>query len=269
MKDYVKQLLGETVAPGLKYLLVREYLQARILQALQEAGVFMDWVFRGGTALRFLHSLPRFSEDLDFALVEPKRDSGFSRAMEKVKSALLAENYFLSIRQNTQKPVMTSLVKFEGLLFELGLSPRRTQILSFKVEVDTNPPAGAGLMTSIVRRHVLLNLFHHDRATLFAGKLAAVLSRPYVKGRDLYDLIWYLSDRSWPEPNIPYLQSALGRSGWKGPKIEHDNWRSIIADRLGQIRWKDALEDVRPFLEKAREVDFLTEENCLNLLSSR
>ncbi len=60
-----------------------------------------------------------------------------------------------------------------------------------EVEVDNRPPPGAGIATSIVRRHVTLNLCHHDKASLLAGKLHAVLHRKWTKGRDLYDLVWY------------------------------------------------------------------------------
>ena len=75
---------------------------------------------------------------------------------------------------------------------------------------------GPPLDTTLVRRHVLLNLHHHDRASLLAGKLHAVLQRPFLKGRDLYDLIWYLSDKDWPDPNLVLLNNALNQTGWTG-----------------------------------------------------
>ena len=65
----------------------------------------------------------------------------------------------------------------------------------------------------MVRRHVLLQLHHHDRASLLAGKLHAVLQRPYVKGRDFFDLLWYLSDPGWPSPNLTLLNRALAQTG--------------------------------------------------------
>jgi hypothetical protein len=73
----------------------------------------------------------------------------------------------------------------------LKLSPHHDEVLAVKIEVDTIPPRGAGLATSLIRRHVLLNLQHHDQASLLAGKLHAILQRPSLKGRDLYDLAWY------------------------------------------------------------------------------
>src|SRR5207237_623298 len=101
--------------------------------------------------------------------------------------------------------VHSAFVRFPGLLHDLGISPHATEVLAVKIEVDTNPPRGAVLETTIVRRHATLHLQHHDRPSLLAGKLHAVLQRPYVKGRDLFDLIWYLADPDWSPPNLTLL----------------------------------------------------------------
>jgi hypothetical protein len=114
-----------------------------------------------------------------------------------------------------QKTVHSAFVRFRGLLYELGLSPHSDQVLAVKFEVDTNPPDGAALTTIIVRRYVILQLQHHDRASLLAGKLHAILQRPYTKGRDIYDLLWYLSDPEWPPPNLVLLNNALQQTGWQ------------------------------------------------------
>ena len=73
------------------------------------------------------------------------------------------------------------------------------------------------MTTTIVRRYQTLHLQHHDRATLLAGKLHAILQRPYPKGRDVNDLLWYLSDPAWPEPNLVMLNNALQQTGWDAP----------------------------------------------------
>ena len=86
--------------------------------------------------------------------------------------------------------------------------------------------------TSLVRRHVLLNVYHHDRSSLLAGKLHAILQRPYLKGRDLYDLIWYLSDRNWPPPNLTLLNNALAQTGWTGDVLRVENWREVVSSRI-------------------------------------
>lgn len=156
---------------------------------------------------------------------------------------------------------------FPGLLYELALSPHRSEILAVKIEVDTNPPAGAGLTTTVVRRHIILQLQHHDRASLLAGKLHAILQRPYVKGRDLYDLLWYLSDPQWSSPNLTLLNNALQQTGWKGKPLTPENWRGIVRQRLRQVEWKNLTDDVRPFLEPSANLTLLTRENLMQLLS--
>jgi hypothetical protein len=78
--------------------------------------------------------------------------------MKKAKAGFQAEDYSVSIKAKTHKTVKSAFIKFEGLLFEIGLSPHRSEVISIKVEIDTNPPPGANLETSVVRRHCLLNL---------------------------------------------------------------------------------------------------------------
>jgi hypothetical protein len=159
-----------------------------------------------------------------------------------------------------------AFVRFPGLLYDLDLSPHRDQTFSAKIEVDTKPPAGAGLRTTVVRRHVTLQLQHHDRASLLAGKLHAVLQRPYLKGRDVYDLLWYLSDPGWPPPNLALLNNALGQTGWAGPSPTEDNWRGLVRDRLQRESWGQVVADVRPFLEPSADLDLLTRDNLFRVL---
>ncbi len=266
MKALLRQIVDGVANQILGRCIMREYLQARLLQTFQDHAVFNTWVFQGGTALRFLYSIPRFSEDLDFALVDPGMEDNFQKNLADVGKAFEAENYNISIRINDAKTVKSAFVRFRGLLFELGLSPHESENLSIKVEVDTNPPSGAKVVSTIVRRHITLNLRHHDKASLLAGKLHAVLSRRYTKGRDIYDLIWYLSDRTWPGPNIELLTNALQQTGWKGPKVTLMNWRELVCQHVETFQWKQVVRDAEPFLERAEDIDLLTKKNLLVLL---
>jgi predicted nucleotidyltransferase component of viral defense system len=267
VKDHLRHLVeGVPGDVNQKICIAREYLQARILQSFQDDGVFARWAFQGGTALRFLFSLPRFSEDLDFALIEGREDVVIERALERARSAFQAEGYDINTKCKPERTVVSAFIGFVGLLYELGLSQQRRQILSIKVEVDTNPPAGATMDTTLVRRHVTLNLYHYDKASLLSGKLHALLSRSWCKGRDLYDLVWYLADRSWPEPNLPLLNSALSQTRWTGPELVAGNWRSVLLDKMKGLDWKAARADVLPFLERPREVDLIHPEHFFKLL---
>ncbi|MEA3441853.1 MAG: nucleotidyl transferase AbiEii/AbiGii toxin family protein [Chloroflexota bacterium] len=266
MKAYIEHLLKDAVDSVTGRNLLREYLQARILEILQRCGAMVPLAFHGGTSLRFLYAIPRYSEDLDFALENTGGGYKFRNYLRAIQDEFTKEGYEVAVRLNDQKTVNAAFVRFNHLLYEFGLSPQRDEVLAVKIEVDTNPPEGAGIETTIVRRHVTLRLQHHDRASLLAGKLHAVLQRPYVKGRDMYDLMWYLSDPDWPAPYLVLLQNALRQTGWEGEMPDENNWRRLLSERLSGIDWMESAADVRPFLERGNEIDLLTRENFKKLL---
>ena len=266
MKDYLAELVRANPTPAHAHNVAREYLQARILGALQRAGAMIPLAFHGGTALRFLYASARYSEDLDFALEKDKRRYDFRAYLQTIKAELTVEGYAVEFKVSDRKTVHSAFVRFPGLLYDLDLSPHRSEVLAIKIEVDTNPPAGAVLTTSIVRRHLTLHLQHHDRASMLAGKLYALLQRPYLKGRDLYDLLWYLSDPGWPAPNLILLNNALQQTGWKGKLLAKGNWRQAVRKRLQTVEWQRVVNDVRPFLEPSADPKLLTHTNLLRML---
>jgi hypothetical protein len=266
MKPLLMDLLRDEPDAFRRRSMAREYLQARILLSLQDAGAFSNWAFLGGTALRFLFGLPRYSEDLDFSLVTPGVDARFTERMDSVRSDLQGETYHVEVRSRVRPAVASAFVKFRGLLYELGISPHEDEVFRIKVEIDQKPPEGAGTETRVVRRYVMLNLLHHDRPSLLAGKLHAVLSRKYTKGRDLYDLAWYLSDPDWPAPNLVQLNHALEQTGWGGPAATPENWRELIGKKLDAVDWEQARRDVSPFLERSQDVDYVSESMLKPLL---
>jgi len=193
MKEHLATLIADAPTPVHARSIAREYLQARILETLQRAGAFVPLAFHGGTALRFLFATPRYSEDLDFALERAHDQYAFRAYLQAIERALEAEGYSVALKVNDQRTVHSAFVRFPGLLSDLQLSPHPEEALAIKLEVDTNPPSGAGLETTVVRRHVILQLQHHDRASLLAGKLHAVLERPLcvkLKGVAFWSTIW-------------------------------------------------------------------------------
>jgi hypothetical protein len=268
MKDHLRQLLaGNPTGRGIN--VVREYLQARILGVLQRMGAMLPLAFQGGTALRFLYALPRHSEDLDFALERDATDYDLRRYIDAIRRDFEAEAYDVTLKLSDRKPVHSAFVRFPRLLHELGLAPRPAHAFSVKIEVDTRPPQGARLETTVVRRHVILRLQHHDPSSLFAGKLHAILVRPWVKGRDIYDLLWYLSDPSWPDPNLDLLNNALSQTRWSGPPLDERTWTAAVQRRLETMSFDRVVSDVEPFLEIRSELASLTRENLLTLLATR
>lgn len=266
MKEHLRDLVGG-LPPMAGRNVAREYLQSRILGGLQNAGAMTALAFQGGTCLRFLFSLPRYSEDLDFALEGDSSRYSLPRYLKAVRATLARENYRVELRVREHRAVHSGWVRFPGLLRELGLSPLAAETLAIRIEVAPNPPGGAETDVRLVRRHVTLRLCHHDQASLLAGKLHAVLQRGYAKGRDLYDLIWYLSDPQWPPPNLVMLNAALGQSGWHGPAMTPALWRAEVRNRVQGIDWRGVVADVRPFLENPDDVALLDKESLLRLLA--
>ena len=267
MKAYLINLCKNAETPLLAQHLVREYLQARILQSLQHAGAMQSLAFHGGTALRFLFQIPRYSENLDFALERNSDQYEFRDYLSQIERDFLAEAYSIDFKISDKTAVHKAFVRFRGLLYELGLSAHKNEVIAVKLEIDTNPPVGAILTSTSLKRHVALNLQHHDSASLLAGKLHAVLQRSYPKGRDIFDLWWYLTQPKWAKPNLHMLNQALEQSGWIGQSIEINNWRKLVSERVEQLDWKeDVLRDVHAFLTDPEWEKTVDKEQILRLL---
>lgn len=265
MKDYALELTSKQTGFNAKLNIMREYLQAYTLRFMHEEGLFRSAAFLGGTGLRFLYNLPRFSEDLDFSIVKDK-ELKFTELIKKLKTELILAGYNVSVTYNEAKTVYDAFIKFEGLMFEAGLSPLKSQKFSIKIEIDTNPPEGTVLKTHIVTKYFPISFLSYDIQSLFAGKLNALMSRKYTKGRDFFDLGWYLSKWRDLTPNIILLQNGLKQTGWKGDFPSEENWRSFIYKIVQEADWNKVKQDVQNFLENPQDLDIFTKENVLSLV---
>ena len=264
MKEQALAIAGEASDSGTALNLLREYLQAFVLRSLHDCEAFRSLAFVGGTALRFLHGLPRFSEDLDFSLDQSAHYDG-KAWMASVKRELTLAGFEAEVSWNDRKTVHTAWIRLAGLLRDAGLSPLPDQKLSIKLEIDTRPPAGAESERRVVTRHLSFFLRHYDLPSLLAGKLHALITRKYVKGRDWYDLMWYLSQRPAPIPNLIFLQNALDQTQGAGT-FDASQWQYLVRARLHQLDMASVHKDVLPFLERRAETDLLSRENLDRLL---
>jgi predicted nucleotidyltransferase component of viral defense system len=264
MKEQALALARGISDPGERLNKLREYLQAFVLRSLHESEAFRSVAFVGGTALRFLHNLPRFSEDLDFSVVLPEGYAG-KEWMVKVKRDLALAGFDVQVAWNDRKVVHAGWIRLGGLLREAQLSGMTDEKLAIKVEIDTRPPAGAHCERRVVSRHMTFLLQYYDLPSLLAGKLHAAVTRNYAKGRDWYDLFWYLSQRPPVSPNVALLQHSLDQSQGTGV---HDaqQWRSLVQTRLESLDIEAVLDDVRPLLEHPQDAAMLTRDNLFALV---
>jgi len=264
MKEEALAIIRERSNPTDKLNLLREYLQAMVLRSLHESEAFVNLAFVGGTALRFVHSLPRFSEDLDFSL---EQGDGYKPEawMKKVKSDLQFAGFDATVSWNDRTTVHKSWVKVAGLLKESGLSGQADQNLSIKLEIDTQPPPGAISERGIVNRHAMLALRTYNLPSLMAGKVHALMTRKYAKGRDWYDLVWYRGKRPPVEPNMAQLQQALDQTQGRGV-FDAKNWKSLVSEKLNTRDCVTLVNDVKHFLERPEDATLLTQENICSVL---
>ena len=93
-----------------------------------------------------------------------------------------------------------------------------------------------------------------------------IFVRNYAKGRDYYDLMWYMTDPDWPLPNMNLLRNALIQTGWKRERILSMDITQELKEKFGMVNWKKIRRDVTPFLERPSEAEFLEKDNMMTLL---
>lgn len=237
---------------------LREILQEYILGAFSRTDYFTKASFQGGTHLRIFHGLQRFSEDLDFALLKP--DSRFSLKPYLDRAAMELEALGLSVEikdrskiDNTVKKGFLkddSLVRLLQLHYPSNLGNRQfPRKLLIKIEVDSNPPAGATHEARELRFPFRSSVMNFDLESSFSGKLHAVLCRTYLKGRDWYDFDWYVS--RGVKPNHRLLSAALDQQGqWAGKRVTTDDeWvRRELKAKIAEMDFAAARADVLPFV---------------------
>jgi len=247
---------------------IKEIIQEIALYALWRAGFFEVAAFQGGTSLRILHKLPRFSEDLDFILRNPDPAFEWNEYLEKLLAYF--EEFGLKTevidKSRMDKNLRQAVLKDNSVVNQLNLSFHRgrgDQKQKIKLEIDVNPPEGSKFEYTYLDFPTDYEVCHQDLSSNFALKIHALLCRPYLKGRDWYDFGWYARQKI--KPNLTLLEAALYQYGpWKGKKLNiDDNWvKKALLGRVSEINWKDAAADVERFLNT-------TERESLKLWSER
>ncbi|MFH0763664.1 MAG: nucleotidyl transferase AbiEii/AbiGii toxin family protein [Candidatus Omnitrophota bacterium] len=268
MKVDLLRLVSKKDGLNAKMNMMREYLQAYILRIMYDNGVFRSTAFLGGTALRFLYDLPRFSEDMDFSIVEKGGKHDFPAIVKKIKDEFASMDYNIFVSSNDKNTVRYAFFKFEGLMYEAGISSLKTQKFSVKIEIDANPPEGAVSKSIVVNKYFPIGFLSYDIPSLFSCKLHAILCRKYTKGRDLFDLGWYLSKWKGLSPNLTLLKNALTQTGWKDGFPDENNWRDYVYEAVKKVQWEKVRSDIRNFLENPSDLEVFSQKNVLNLIKA-
>lgn len=249
---------------------LKEIVQEIALHGMSKSGFFQEGAFYGGTALRIFYGLHRFSEDMDFSLVHPNPSFALSDYLPAVEEELSAVGLKMRVEQKNKTKVtdiQSAFIKGGTLIQIISIQQtdevlipgiHKQEQLKIKLEVDTNPPPGAGFELRYALRPVPYVVRLYDKPSLFAGKIHAVLCRNWarrIKGRDLYDYVWYLSQDT--PVNLFHLQKRLEQSDrWDSSKqLALQNTKDMLKERFSQLDFEAAKKDVIPFLSDASELD--------------
>lgn len=260
---------------------VKEILQEIALAGLSRGGFFEKAAFYGGTCLRVFHGLNRFSEDLDFALLDKnsdfKLDDYFPALNKEFQSYGIEMNVELK-NKDENKEVKSAFLKGNTLMLMMTFFPRSEEItkivpnkkIKIKFEIDTDNPSGG---TTEYRYQMLpapyeVQIF--DEPTLFAGKIHAILCRNYknhVKGRDYYDYLFYIGKGS--KLNLKYLENKLKNTGGiinKNESLTLEIVKDLLRTKFESTDYESAKEDVYSFIDNKDDLSVWKKELFLSTI---
>jgi predicted nucleotidyltransferase component of viral defense system len=239
-----------------------EVLQEIILCSLFQAGFFSVAAFYGGSALRILHQLDRFSEDLDFSLLHKDEAFKFDKYFSSLKQHSLSfgfEMAFSKKEKNLSSQIQSAFLKGNTLQHFIQIFPRKSDTFEFahndslkiKMEVDAVPPLGASYELKYLLNPLPSAIRTYDLPSLFASKIHALLCRTWkkrVKGRDFFDYIWFLS-KNIPV-NLYHLEQRLRQNHFlpEEESFTKENLIKFLGAKFAEVDFEQAKKDIRPFI---------------------
>lgn len=247
---------------------IREILQQTALLGLERHGFFEKAAFYGGTALRILYGLDRFSEDLDFTLLKTDENFDFMPFLEGMRKELASFGFVMDVTKKV-KSVETSIVsafmKMNTIELYLAIGQEskakkatHNEKIQIKLEVDISPPPNARYENHLVINPVTFYVLTLHKSDLFAGKMSAILHRAWkgrVKGRDWYDLIWYIQNQI--PLSLTYLDACMRQAGHLKPGNSLDRLQLIklLNAKIQSIDWEAAKSDMRSFISDPQRLE--------------
>jgi len=254
--EYKPQDTEETLAA------LREIMQEVALAGLSRTDFFEKAAFYGGTALRIFYGLDRFSEDLDFSLLVPDADFSFEPYFEAITTEFKAIGMTVSIREkekkhqtNTESAFLKSETLWKELVLEeivkqAGIKPSNRTV-TIKIEADRQPPQGFSTEEKLLVRPFSFYVKCFDLPSLFAGKMHALLFRKWqnrVKGRDWYDLEWYIK-KGIPLDLHHFALRAKDTGDWDKDSITQEEVLALLKEKVNSVSYDSIREDIIKFIK--------------------
>ena len=258
IQDWIAEYKPKT-AEDYKQVL-REIMQQLALAGLSRGGFFDKSAFYGGTALRIFYGLDRFSEDLDFSLLQKNQDFHLEPYLKIIEDEFLAQGIKVSIKtkkKSVESDIESAFLKSETLWSELILDAVVPQLglrqnigVKIKIEIDTQPPLGFETEEKLLLQPYSFYVKVFKIEDLFAGKMHALLFRKWgknVKGRDWYDMEWYIRKKV-PLNLKHFLIRAKDSGDWNQETMTEPEFRELLRNRIDSVNFEMAKEDVKRFI---------------------
>lgn len=264
MKEWIAEYNPQNEDETLDAL--REIMQEIALAGLSRTDFFEKAAFYGGTALRIFHGLDRFSEDLDFSLLEPNPDFSLEPYFLAIVTEFEGLGMTVSIREKDKKQQSSKESAFlktetiwkelilEDIVKQTGIKSNRS--IKIKIEVDRHPPLGFETEEKLQLRPFSFYVKCFTLPSLFAGKMHALLFRKWknrVKGRDWYDMEWYIKKGVSLDLHH-FLKRAKDTKDWMEYDISEEQFLQLLNDKIDSISFDNVKEDVVRFIKEDEQL---------------
>ncbi|WP_289031259.1 nucleotidyl transferase AbiEii/AbiGii toxin family protein [uncultured Algoriphagus sp.] len=255
---------------------LREIMQEVALAGLYRAGFFKIAAFYGGTCLRIFYELPRFSEDLDFSLLEKTREFSINSYLPYLIEEFEALGMQVSIREKPKSinsQIESAFLKAETNWKELILEqtafplPVTKPTLKIKLEVDTFPPLSFQTENKLLLRPFSFYVNSFKIEDLFAGKMHALLFRQWksrVKGRDWFDLEWYI--RHGHAIHLQHFSVRAMESGHLKQEASLKDLQILLSEKIESLNFEQAKEDIIRFIPDPKAVEIWSKAYFFELI---
>jgi len=263
------------------YNALREIFQEIALGGLYRANFFEKAAFYGGTCLRIFYGIRRYSEDLDFSLLENNNKFSLDFYFEGLKTEFRSFGIEIDIKSKQKKnsrAIESAFLKSNTIINILSLADNNFSVpinknkkIKIKFEVDTNPPLGFYTDEKLLLKPFSCFIKCFSLPDLFAGKMHALLFRKWknrVKGRDWHDFEWYV--KNGVKLNLKHFIERANQSNdlKEGIRLDEDLLYSIIADKIDSLDFNMVKDEVQRFVEDQTQLDIWTKEYFLQLAKS-
>jgi predicted nucleotidyltransferase component of viral defense system len=230
---------------------LREVMQEIALAGLNRGGFFDKAAFYGGTCLRIFHGLPRFSEDLDFSLLQPQPAFSFEPYFSTLRQEFAAFGFEVELsekKKTATTDIVSAFLKNNATVYDLKVVGKKT--IKIKFEVDTDPPLQFATEAKLLIQPYSFYVKCLALPDLFAGKMHALMYRQWqnrVKGRDWFDFEWYV--RQGIPLNLMHFAERAQQSGdLQAATLTHEQFLVLLRERIHGLNVESARDDVARFI---------------------